>query len=103
MALALATKHHLWLQQGLKELLKQDIPNAIISDPNSAIDITNNVKINNRSIHIDIAYHFTREQVEAGNITVLYVQSSENIADICTKGLSREILEHLCKKFFCTK
>jgi hypothetical protein len=76
---------------------------VIMSDSNSAIDIMNNAKINDWSKHIDISYHFTREQVEAGNVTVLYVPSAENLADICTKGLSREILEHLCKKSFCTK
>jgi hypothetical protein len=103
MVLALTSKHHLWLQRGLKELLKQDTPNAIMSDSNYAIDIMNNPKINDSSKHFDIAYHFTREQVEAGNVTVLYVPSAENLADICTKGLSREILEHLCKKSFCTK
>jgi RNase P subunit RPR2 len=84
-------------------LLKRDIPNAIISDSNSAIDITNNPTVNDRTKHIDIAYHFTREQVEAGNITVLYVPSAENLADICSKGLSQEILQPLCKKCFCTK
>jgi hypothetical protein len=46
MALALTLKHHLWLQRGLKELLKQDIPIVIMSDSNSAIDIMNNAKIN---------------------------------------------------------
>jgi hypothetical protein len=68
-------------------LLKQDIPNAIMSDSNSAIDITDNPKINHRSKQIDIPYHFTREQVEAGNITVLYVPSVENLSGTCTKGL----------------
>jgi hypothetical protein len=103
MALAMTTKHHLWLQRGLQELLKYNIPNAIMSDSNSAIDITNNPKINDRTKHIDIAYHFTREQVEAGNITVLFVKSEDNLADVCTKGLSRISLGHLCKKLFLTK
>ena len=39
--------------------------------------------------HVDINYHFTRERVATGEVSVHYVPSTENIADIMTKGLSK--------------
>jgi len=63
MALAMMTKHHLWLKRGTQELLKKDIPTALFCDSNAAIDVAYNPKLNDRSKHIDIAYHFTREQI----------------------------------------
>jgi len=60
MALAMTTKHHLWLKRGTQELLKKDIPMALFCDSNAAIDVAYNPKLNDRSKHIDIAYHFTR-------------------------------------------
>jgi ABC-type transporter MlaC component len=99
----LTMKHHLRFQCQFQELLKNNIPNAIISNSNSTIDITNNVHVNDQSKYMYISYHFTPNQVEAWKITVYYVQSSENIEDICTKGLSWEILECFYKTIFCIK
>jgi len=103
MALAMTTKHHLWLKRGTQELLKEDIPTALFCDSNAAIDVAYNPKLNDRSKHIDIAYHFTREQIEQGNVSVMYVPSEENLADICTKGMTRYVNDHLCSKIFGSK
>jgi hypothetical protein len=103
MALAMTVKHHLWLKRGLQELLKQDIPTALFCDSNAAIDVAYNPKLNDRSKHIDVAYHFTREQIDQGNVSVMYVPSEENLADICTKGMTRYVNDHLCSKIFGSK
>ena len=44
------------------------------------------------SRHIDIAYHITRERCEDGLINLRYVSSSDNVADILTKGLSHNVM-----------
>lgn len=103
MALSLTVKQQIWLQRGLKEFLKQDIPSATFCDNQAADDIAHNPKINDRTKRIDIAYHFSREQVESGNITLLHVASKDNLADICTKSLARPIYNHLSTKIFGTK
>jgi hypothetical protein len=56
-------------------------------DNKAPIDIAYNHKIVERSKHIDIAYHLVRENVESGRISLLQVESAENLADICTKEL----------------
>jgi len=103
MALAMTRKHHLWLKHGLHELLKQDIPTAVFCDSNAAIDVAYNPKLNDRSKHIDVAYHFTREQIDKGNVSVMYVPSEENLADIYTMAMTRYMNDHLCSKIFGSK
>jgi len=83
-ALATTTKDHIWLKHRTQEILKEDIPMALFCDTKAAIDVAYNPKLNNRSKDIEIAYHFTREQIEQGNVSILYLPSEENLADICT-------------------
>lgn len=61
----------------------------------AAIDLANNPKLNDATKHIDISYHSTRELVEDGFLTLAHVPSSNNLADICTKGVPGPRLEHL--------
>lgn len=46
---------------------------------------------------MDISYHFVRELVESGQITLEYVPSEDNAADIMTKGLARDAHVKLSK------
>lgn len=96
MAMALATKQHVWLHRALTTLLKTDVPAILSSDSKAALDLAHNAKLNDASKHIDVAYHFVRERVEDGSLILLHVTSQENLADICTKGLPRPTHEHLC-------
>ena len=45
------------------------------------------------SKHIDVRYHFLRELVASGDISVKYLQSGEQHADILTKAIGREKFE----------
>jgi len=103
MALAMTTKHHLWFKHGTEELLKKDISTALFCDSNAAIDVAYNPKLNDQSKHIDNAYHFTREQIDQGNVSVMHVPSEENLADICSKAMTRYVNDHLCSKIFASK
>jgi len=95
---AMTTKHNLWLKRGLQELLTKDIPITLFCDSNAAIDIAYNPKLNDQSKHIDVAYHFTSEKIDEGNISIMYIISEENLADICTKRVTRYVNDHLCSK-----
>jgi len=59
------------LKREIQELLKKDIPMALFCNSNAAIDVAYNPKLNDRSKHINIAYHFTREQIEQENVSVM--------------------------------
>jgi hypothetical protein len=64
-------------------------PNAtMFCDYKAAIDIADNNKLGDRSKYIDIAYHLVHENLESSRIGLLQVDFAENLADICTTGLS---------------
>nr|GEU52684.1 retrovirus-related Pol polyprotein from transposon TNT 1-94 [Tanacetum cinerariifolium] len=52
----------------------------------------NNVQ-HSRSKHIDIRYHFIKEQVESGVVDIYFVSTKYQLADIFTKALCRERIE----------
>ncbi|MCO5589111.1 hypothetical protein L7F22_043077 [Adiantum nelumboides] len=50
-----------------------------------------------RTKHIEVHYHYVRERLLAGEISLAYVPTQDNLADLFTKALSREKLEAFCK------
>ncbi len=48
--------------------------------------------------HFHVKYHTTRDLVEWGLAHVARIRSSDNIADILTKALTKPDFEHLCSK-----
>ena len=59
-------------------------------DNQSSIAMTKNPQFHGRAKHIDIRYHFVREQVALGTIKLEYCPTEDMTADMLTKGLNRE-------------
>nr|GEZ75948.1 hypothetical protein [Tanacetum cinerariifolium] len=57
----------------------------------------NNVQ-HSRSKHIDIRYHFIKEQVENGVIELYFVNTEYQLVDLFTKALGRDRIEFLTNK-----
>ncbi|GKD73410.1 hypothetical protein Tco_1331692 [Tanacetum coccineum] len=57
----------------------------------------NNVQ-HSRSKHIDVRYHFIKEQVENGVVELYFVKTEYQLADIFTKALARERFEFLLSR-----
>lgn len=72
-------------------------PTPILADSQSAIAIAKNPIFHARTKHIEVHYHYVREQHNAGVINLLYCSTHENVADIFTKALSREKFVTFCK------
>nr|GFA46139.1 retrovirus-related Pol polyprotein from transposon TNT 1-94 [Tanacetum cinerariifolium] len=64
-------------------------------DNHSAIALCCNNVQHSWSKHIDIRYHFIREQVENGVVELYIVLTDYQLADIFTKALPRERFEFL--------
>jgi len=64
-----------------------DVPIKIYVDNVSAINLAKNLVFHQRSKHIDIQYHFLRDQVGKNMIKLEYCRSEDQIADIFTKPL----------------
>jgi hypothetical protein len=90
-ALSSATQESVWLRNLTSELgSPAETPTTIYEDNQSAIAMTKNPQFHGRAKHIDIKYHFIRENVNNGIIKLEYCPTEEMTADIFTKGLSRE-------------
>ncbi|GJW01321.1 hypothetical protein Tco_1556572 [Tanacetum coccineum] len=67
-------------------------------DNKSAIASCYNNVQHSQSKHIDIRYHFIKEQVENGVVELYFVRTEYQLADIFTKALCRERIEFLIDK-----
>nr|GEX38825.1 copia protein [Tanacetum cinerariifolium] len=67
-------------------------------DNKSAIALCcNNVQCS-RAKHIDVRYHFIKEQVENGVVELYFIRTEYQLADIFTKPLPRESFNFLIEK-----
>ena len=66
----------------------KDIP--IKCDNTSAICLTKNHIQHSRTKHIDIRHHFIRDHVTNHDITIEFIDTKHQLADIFTKPLSEE-------------
>jgi hypothetical protein len=77
-----------WLSHLLKDLKVQcPVPYLVWCDNQSAISLASNPVFHARTKHIEIDYHFIREKVLNNQISVCYVPSERQVADIFTKSL----------------
>nr|GEU32290.1 hypothetical protein [Tanacetum cinerariifolium] len=67
-------------------------------DNKSAIALCCNNVQHSRSKHIDIKFHFIKEQVENGVVELYLFNTEYQLADIFTKALYKEIIEFLINK-----
>ena len=89
-ALSTACQEGIWLGRLLDDIsIKQHDPTVIYEDNQGAIQLSKNPKFHSRTKHIDVSYHYIREQVNQNTVSVKYCASEDMLADIMTKGLSK--------------
>jgi len=94
-ALSEAARVVLFLKQIFSEI-GAEIGTVLIMQHNQAtIAMTRNPVHHKRSKHIDIKYHFVRNEVARKNIKLQYCDSKSMIADILKKPLPRDCFKHL--------
>ncbi|GKB58598.1 retrovirus-related pol polyprotein from transposon TNT 1-94 [Tanacetum coccineum] len=88
-----------WVSAGLlrsKRALRYRIP--LYCDNKSAIVLCCNNVQNPKAKHIDVRYHFIKEQVENGIVELYFVRTKYQLADIFTKPFRRERFNFLIEK-----
>lgn len=89
----------LWLRRILEELkVEGDKPMKLYCDNKSAISIAQNPVQHDRTKHVEIDRHFIKERLENGDICIPFVPSSEQLADVLTKGLFTTMFEGFLSK-----
>jgi hypothetical protein len=89
MAATSTSQESIWLAAILKDLgFPQNNPIPIFEDNQGCISLIKNATDHARTKHIDIKYHFIRERVENKELKFMWLPTSNNQADILTKGFN---------------
>ena len=98
-ALAETIKEMLWISMALKELsVDFNHKMVIYIDNQAAKKLAENAVNQERTKHIDTRYHFIRQVVQSGRVTLRYVDTKENVSDLLTKTTTRTTFAHLVGK-----
>ena len=85
-----------WLKRVLGKLdQNQNKLTVIRCDSSSAIKLSKNSVMHGRSKHIDVRFHFLRELTKDGTVQLVYCNTQEQVADVMTKPLKRDVFVKL--------
>ena len=91
-ALATTTAELTWICYILRDIgLYLKRPTILFCDNMSALYLTVNPVIHARTKHIEIDYHFVREKVTIGALVTRFVSSVDQITDVFTKPLTKDV------------
>ena len=82
------------MSQSIKQIFEElNIPTEIVlilNDNQSAITIANSEFSSSKLRHVKVHFHYVKELIKQNQIKVSYVPTTDNIADIMTKALSKD-------------
>ena len=87
-------KEGIWLRGLLGELSSCSDKMDILCDSQCVIYLTKDHMFHERTKHIDIKYHFVRDVISQGDISVKKISTHENPTGMLTKPLPRIKFKH---------
>lgn len=91
-----ATKDIIWLARLFSEATKLTAVSILRIDNMSAVKLKRIPVFYRRSKLTGGNYRFVQEKNEEGKLTVIHVSGNEQLADILTKPLAKDIFQKLC-------
>jgi len=89
----------IWIKRLLEELkIECEFPMQLFCDNKATISIAYNPVHHDRTKHVEVDRHFITEKLESGMISIEYVPTKQQVADILTKGLHGPAFEELASK-----
>jgi hypothetical protein len=73
----------LWMRQTLRDYGYKLTKVPLLCDNESAIRMADNPVEHSRTKHIVIRYHFLRDHQQKGDIEIAYINTKEQLVDIC--------------------
>jgi hypothetical protein len=93
---AATSRQAVWLQRLVDEVTGIKVPAPVIRmDNTAAIALAKNPVLHDRSKHIDVKFHFTRECYERGDIELEHMGTNDKLADALTKLLGKVRFQEL--------
>lgn len=90
MALSVAVTEAIWLRRLLVDLgVNMNGATVLHEDNQACIKVAEEDKVMKRLKHVDVRYHFVRDEIQKRVIRLVYVPTDSQIADVMTKGLGR--------------
>ena len=98
-AMAAAASEVTWVVRLLEEIGVSGLsPVTLHCDNQSALHIAKNPVFHERTKHIEVDCHFTRDKVLEGLLQLSYLPTKHQLADILTKIVPSPQLQDLCSK-----
>ena len=82
----------IWLQRFMEELGKKQENNKLYCESKSVIHLAKNSAFHSKTKNIQLRYHFIRSTFEDGQLKLEKIHTSQNPADMLTKGVTKEKL-----------
>jgi hypothetical protein len=76
----------LWTTYTMSDFCEKYTHVLLLCDNTSAINIAQNPVLHSKTKHIEVRYHFLRDNVEKGKITLIRVPTHDQLADIFTQA-----------------
>ena len=70
---------------------------SIFCDNTTAICLSKNLILHSRAKHIEIRYHFSRDYVQKGILSLKFIDTDHQWADIFTKPLAKDRFKFILK------
>jgi hypothetical protein len=95
-AASLSTCQAIWLKNLIEEISQAKIESVkLMIDNVSAINLAKNPIAHGRSKHIELRFHYLREQVNNGNLTLEHCRSEDQVADLFTKVVTVKVFQRV--------
>jgi hypothetical protein len=95
-AASLCACQAIWMENLLGEIMGESHDAIEMKIDNmSAINLAKNPVSHGRSKHIEMRFHYLREQVSNGKLVLKHCRSEDQIADIMTKAVQTDVFKRL--------